>query len=57
LSTLGGALVSLTRVDDLLLSFGERKKPGHPVAVLDPFGVALGLPDLGWDLLARCGRA
>jgi len=49
----GAALVTLTKVDDLLLSVGARSRRG-PVAVLDPFGLAAGLPQLVWDPTVGC---
>ena len=45
----GAALVTLTKVDDLLLSFGARARGGRPVLGLEPFGLAEGLPELVWD--------
>jgi type IV secretion system protein VirD4 len=53
LSAPGAALVTLTKVDDLLLSLGARSRRG-PVAVLDPFGLAPGLPQLVWDPITGC---
>src|SRR5215217_1729325 len=50
----GAALVTLTKVDDLLLSFGVRSSGERPCAVLDPFGLAAGLPELVWDPVAGC---
>lgn len=49
----GAALVTLTKVDDLLLSLAARSCRG-PVAVLDPFGLAPGLPQLVWDPTTGC---
>ena len=49
----GAALVTLTKVDDLLLSVAQRSRRG-PVAVLDPFGLAPGLPQLVWDPTVGC---
>lgn len=43
----GAALVTLTKVDDLLLSFPVRSREDRPRVVLDPFGLAAGLPKLG----------
>ena len=46
----GAGLATLTKVDDLLLTAGRRQRPSgpgeppRPVAVLDPFGAAPGLP-------------
>ena len=50
----GAALVTLTKADDLLLSVGERSTRGRPCVVLDPFGLAPGLPELVWDPIAGC---
>jgi type IV secretion system protein VirD4 len=50
----GAALVTLTKVDDLLLSFPVRSRDGRPCLVLDPFGLARGLPELVWDPIAGC---
>jgi type IV secretion system protein VirD4 len=50
----GAALVTLTKVDDLLLSFPVRSRNDRPCLVLDPFGPASGLPELVWDPVARC---
>ena len=50
----GAALVTLTKVDDLLLSFAVRSRDHGPCAVLDPFGLAAGLPELIWDPVAGC---
>lgn len=59
----GAALVTLTKLDDLLLTLADRQaaatgepdeaKP-RPVAVLDPFGMAPGVPELVWDPIAGC---
>ncbi len=50
----GAALVTLTKVDDLLLTMDARSSGGRPVAVLDPFGLAPGLPELVWDPVDGC---
>jgi type IV secretion system protein VirD4 len=56
----GAGLATLTKVDDLLLTLGRRQQPpcpgdpSRPVAVLDPFGAAPGLPELVWDPIAGC---
>jgi type IV secretion system protein VirD4 len=50
----GVALVTLTKVDDLLLSFAVRSRDDRPCVVLDPFGLAAGLPELVWDPVAGC---
>ena len=49
----GPAIVTLTKVDDLLLSWTTRNRQG-PCVVLDPFGLAPGLPELVWDPVAGC---
>ena len=49
----GAALVTLTKTDDLLLTITRRAEHG-PVAVLDPFGLAPGLPALVWDPIDGC---
>jgi type IV secretion system protein VirD4 len=54
LSAPGAALVTLTKVDDLLLSFPVRSRDGRLCLVLDPFGLARGLPELVWDPIAGC---
>jgi type IV secretion system protein VirD4 len=41
-------------VDDLLLSFAVRSGDDRPCVVLDPFGLAVGLPELVWDPVAGC---
>ena len=51
----GAALVTLTKVDDLLLTVDQRGGRGRPVAVLDPFGLVPGVPELVWDPVAGCG--
>lgn len=58
----GAALVTLTKVDDLLLSFTTRSRPvtgqdggqHRPCVVLDPFGLAVGLRELVWDPIEGC---
>jgi type IV secretion system protein VirD4 len=50
----GAALVTLTKADDLLLSFPVRSRDGRPCLVLDPFGLGNGLPELVWDPVAGC---
>jgi type IV secretion system protein VirD4 len=54
LDAAGAALVTLTKLDDLLLTLDQRRSGGRPVAVLDPFGVAPGVPELVWDPVAGC---
>ena len=50
----GAALVTLTKADDLLLSFPQRSAGGRPCVVLDPFGLVDGLPELVWDPISGC---
>jgi type IV secretion system protein VirD4 len=50
----GAALVTLTKLGDLLLTLDQRAAGDRPVAVLDPFGVAPGVPELVWDPVAGC---
>jgi len=50
----GAALVTLTKVDDLLLTITDRSTEDRPCVVLDPFGLAPGLPELVWDPVQGC---
>jgi len=58
----GAALVTLTKLDDLLLSVTARSRDDQhndrhgdrPCVVLDPFGLAPGLPELVWDPIDGC---
>ena len=50
----GAALVTLTKPDDLLLTFTSRSSDGRPCVVLDPFGLVPGLPELVWDPIEGC---
>ena len=59
----GAAMATLTKLDDLLLTLTDRQAPAagggpgapdRPVAVLDPFGMAPGVPELVWDPIAGC---
>jgi type IV secretion system protein VirD4 len=50
----GAALVTLTKVDDLLLTIDARSVDDRPCVVLDPFGLAPGLPELVWDPIDGC---
>ncbi|WP_343990156.1 type IV secretory system conjugative DNA transfer family protein [Terrabacter terrae] len=50
----GAALVTLTKLDDLLLSLTARSAGDRPCVVLDPFGAASGLPELVWDPIDGC---
>jgi type IV secretion system protein VirD4 len=56
----GAGLATLTKVDDLLLTAHRRHQPltpvspPRPIAVLDPFGAAPGLPEFVWDPIAGC---
>jgi type IV secretion system protein VirD4 len=50
----GAALVTLTKLDDLLLSMTGRSNADRPCVVLDPFGLATGIPELIWDPIDGC---
>jgi type IV secretion system protein VirD4 len=50
----GAALVTLTKLDDLLLSVTGRSSADRPCVVLDPFGLATGMPELIWDPIDGC---
>lgn len=50
----GGALVTLTKPEDLLLTFTARSTGDRPCVVLDPFGLVPSLPELVWDPIAGC---
>ena len=50
----GAALTTLTKVDDLLLTFTARSGDGRPCVVLDPFGLVPGLPEVVWDPIPGC---
>ncbi len=50
----GAALVTLTKPDDLFLTLAARQEGGRPVAVLDPFDLAPGVPELVWDPIIGC---
>lgn len=50
----GAALVTLTKPEDLYLSIGSRADHGRPTHVLDPFGLAPGVPELVWDPVDGC---
>ncbi|MCA0253170.1 MAG: type IV secretory system conjugative DNA transfer family protein [Propionibacteriaceae bacterium] len=50
----GAAMVTLTKPNDLLLTLAARQADDRPVAVLDPFGLVDGLPELVWDPIAGC---
>lgn len=49
----GAALMTLTKPEDLLLTFTSRQRRG-PCHVLDPFGLVPGLPELVWDPVSGC---
>jgi len=51
----GAALVTLTKPEDLLLTLDGRSSDERPVAVLDPFDLVPGAPELVWDPVAGCG--
>ena len=50
----GAALVTLTKPEDLLLSLPVRSTDHRPCVVVDPFGLAPGLPELVWDPIVGC---
>ena len=50
----GAAMTTLTKVDDLLLSFSSRSSRGWPCVVLDPFDLVPGLPQVVWDPIEGC---
>ena len=56
----GAGMATLTKVDDLLLTAERRQRPltegglSRPIAVLDPFGAAPGMPEFVWDPIAGC---
>ena len=50
----GAALTTLTKVDDLLLTFTARSRDDRPAVVLDPFGLVPGLPEVVWDPIRGC---
>ncbi len=50
----GAALVTLTKADDLLLTYTARRNNKRPAAVLDPFAQAPGLDELVWDPIVGC---
>jgi type IV secretion system protein VirD4 len=45
---------TLTKADDLLLSFTPRSTGERPCVVLDPFGLVPGLPEVVWDPIRGC---
>lgn len=53
----GAALVTLTKPEDLFLTLAARQLGDRPVAVLDPFNLAPGTPELVWDPIAGCEDA
>ena len=50
----GAALVTLTKPDDLFLTLEHRAVGDRPIAVLDPFDLAPGVPELVWDPVQGC---
>ncbi|UJH71744.1 type IV secretory system conjugative DNA transfer family protein [Ornithinimicrobium sp. INDO-MA30-4] len=50
----GAALVTLTKPQDLLLTFTSRSEGDRPCFVLDPFGLVPGLPQMVWDPIDGC---
>lgn len=55
LGTPGAAMVTLTKPEDLLLTLEGRNSDERPVAVLDPFDLVPGAPELVWDPVDGCG--
>jgi type IV secretion system protein VirD4 len=53
----GAALVTLTKPEDLLLTVGPRSTRDRPVAVLDPFDLVPGVPQLVWDPVEGCANS
>ena len=49
----GAALVTLTKPQDMLLSWAARSQRG-PCVVLDPFGLTRGMPELVFDPIEGC---
>lgn len=49
----GAALVTLTKPQDMLLSWTARSQRG-PCVVLDPFGLTTGMPELVFDPIEGC---
>jgi type IV secretion system protein VirD4 len=52
----GAAVVTLTKPDDMFLTYQARSKVG-PAVVCDPFGLAPSLPILLWDPIRGCEDA
>ena len=50
----GAALVTLTKPEDLLLTWDHRSTGDRPVRVLDPFDLLPGAAGLVWDPVAGC---
>ncbi|WP_152185685.1 type IV secretory system conjugative DNA transfer family protein [Segeticoccus rhizosphaerae] len=50
----GAAMVTLTKLDDLLLTLSARSRDDRPCVVLDPFGLAEGMDELIFDPIAGC---
>ena len=50
----GAAMVTLTKPEDLFLTIARRQRNNRPVAVLDPFDLAPGVPELVWDPVQGC---
>ncbi|MCM0621929.1 type IV secretory system conjugative DNA transfer family protein [Nocardioides bruguierae] len=50
----GAALVTLTKPQDLYLTYTARSSGDGPAVVLDSFGLVPGLPPLVWDPVAGC---
>ena len=50
----GAAMTTLTKIEDLLLTFTARTAGQRPCVVLDPFGLVPGLPEAVWDPIRGC---
>ena len=50
----GAAMTTLTKADDLLLSYTSRTRGDRPCVVLDPFGLVPGLTEVVWDPIRGC---
>lgn len=50
----GPALSTLTKPEDLLLTFDSRASGNRPCHVLDPYGQVPGLPEVIWDPVDGC---
>jgi type IV secretion system protein VirD4 len=50
----GAAMTTLTKIEDLLLTFTARTAGQRPCVVLDPFALVPGLPEAVWDPIRGC---